>query len=141
MILLWGLLEDGTMRTVYDRLQHMNANFLFVNHAEIDKTTIEFNIAPSPKYFLRDNGEKIDLDGATSAYLRPYNFRDFAQFNNASDSSILEKNADIFHHLIHSWAENSGARILNKPSAEATNHSKLFQSRYILASGFLVPDS
>ncbi|MDP4236759.1 MAG: hypothetical protein Q8919_09955 [Bacteroidota bacterium] len=141
MILLWGLLEDGTMRSVHDRLVAMNADVYFVNHAEIDRSAIEFISSPQPSYCLSYRGNQTDFSEFRSAYLRPYNFRDYPQFGDEEESSDRARSADLFHHLIHSWAEHTDARIINKPSAEATNHSKLFQSIYISESGFLIPDS
>jgi glutathione synthase/RimK-type ligase-like ATP-grasp enzyme len=141
MIVLWGLLEDGTMKTVHDRLKEIHADVLFLNHAEIDKTEIQFESEPIPQYKINYQGKNYDLDDCTASYLRPYNFRDYPQFSQAENSSSIIKCADIFHHIIHSWAEHSSAIIINRPSAEATNHSKLFQSIQISASGFIVPDS
>src|SRR5262249_16103587 len=49
--------------------------------------------------------------------------------------------ADLVHHLLNDWAEHSPALIVNRPSAEATNHSKLRQALAIQAACFRVPES
>jgi len=141
MILLWGLLEDGTMNAVYDHLQRKGSDLLFLNHAEIDRSEISFESTPVLKYTLAYAGKQYDLKDFTSAYLRPYNFRDFLQFSNGKHAEAMIKRADIFHHVIHSWTEHTSAKVLNRPSAEATNHSKLFQSMHIVRAGFHVPES
>lgn len=49
--------------------------------------------------------------------------------------------AELVHHLIGAWAESTPGFVINRPSAEASNHSKLFQATHIRACGFSVPAS
>jgi glutathione synthase/RimK-type ligase-like ATP-grasp enzyme len=138
MILLWGLLEDDTMRSVHDSLLKRGAVPVFVNHAEIDKTHIGFTTHGAPAFMLDSDGRRINLGEVNAAYLRPYDFRDYEQYSGAGGQPL---EADLVHHLMNNWAEHTTAFVISRPSAEATNHSKLFQARRIRSSGFLVPDS
>jgi len=77
----------------------------------------------------------------SAAYLRPYDARDYDDGSEKPDTMQMIPHASLVHHLMNAWADSSSATIINKPSAEATNHSKLYQAISIRASGFLVPDS
>jgi glutathione synthase/RimK-type ligase-like ATP-grasp enzyme len=139
VILLWGLLEDPTFQSVYECLKRRGANVAFVNHAAIARSRVQVACGLEPAYRLSCDHD-YDLDAVSAAYLRPYNHRHYEEQNRAGDSPRLSR-ADLVNHLMSIWAENSDATIINRPSADATNHSKLNQARAIGASGFLVPDS
>lgn len=141
MILLWGLMEDSTFRSVYECLKQCNADVTFVNHASIRHTRIEFRSHPEPSYLLQCDDLTCALDNVSSAYLRPYDHKlyDGAAGTVAAPNSI--QSPDFVHHLLMNWAEHSPAMIVNRPSAEATNQSKPYQSTFIKASAFRVPDS
>jgi glutathione synthase/RimK-type ligase-like ATP-grasp enzyme len=57
----------------------------------------------------------------------------------SSDEERLR--ATVLHHLVGNWAETATGTVVNRPSSEATNHSKLFQALAIRACGFSFPDS
>jgi len=47
----------------------------------------------------------------------------------------------MFEDILWSWAEVAEARVLNRPSAMASNDSKPYQSRIIRDCGFSVPET
>jgi glutathione synthase/RimK-type ligase-like ATP-grasp enzyme len=140
-ILLWGLLQDGTMRSVYDHLQKLHAPVLHLNHVKMAQTSLQFFSNHSAHYLLEYEGGTFDLNEFSSAYLRPYNYRDYSEYENKADNDPIMRQANLFHHIITSWADSSASVVVNKPSAEASNNSKLYQALYIHHCGFLVPDS
>lgn len=140
-ILLWGLLEDGTMKSVYDHLLQMKAPVFFLNHAKIAHSKIFFNSNPSLHYRLRYDDKEYDLEEFPASYLRPYNFRDYLEFQNTTNNDEITREANLFHHALTSWAEATAGVTINKPSAETTNHSKLYQNIFIRNAGFEVPRS
>ena len=137
MILIWGLLEDATTRSVYDWLQRWGAPVVFVNHAAIDETAVRFASSPAPAYELQCEDLVVPLEAVRAAYLRPYDFRDYGRGTNRSP---MVRN-ELAHHLMNGWADHAPGRIINRPSAEATNHSKLHQAARIRECGFLTPAS
>ena len=141
MILLWGLLEDPTFRSVYDWLRELRANVAFVNHAAVGRTRIGLSSSPKLSYKLCCERHSYRLDTVSAAYLRPYDHRHYDEFAGLGGPQQSASHADIVHQLMHVWAEHADAVIINRPSAEATNHSKLNQARFLRACGFLVPDS
>jgi glutathione synthase/RimK-type ligase-like ATP-grasp enzyme len=140
MIFLWGLLEDDTFRSVHDWLTRWDANFAFVNHAAIGHSIARFHSSPQPAYELSCEGRSYPLGQVSAAYLRPYDHRDYDDGPADRGESQISR-ADLVHQFMSIWADNSEARIINRPSAAASNHSKLNQAISIRESGFLVPDS
>ena len=141
MIFIWGLLQDATTRSVYECLAERNAPIVFVNHADVAHTTIKFSSDKIDSYHLSCGELSLELTELTSAYLRPFDHRDYHDYVSPKSRSLAIGGPEIVHHLIGSWAEGTDAMVINRPSAEATNHSKLFQATLILASGFSVPAS
>jgi glutathione synthase/RimK-type ligase-like ATP-grasp enzyme len=139
VILLWGLLEDPCVRSVHDCLLRLHASVSLVNHAEIGRTRVRYSSEPSAKFRLSCGDVSLDLHDVSSAYLRPYDYRDYVGYRPASDGEVGQEG--LVHHLVAAWAEQSNGRIINRPSAEASNHSKLFQAMHLLESGFSVPAS
>jgi glutathione synthase/RimK-type ligase-like ATP-grasp enzyme len=138
VILLWGLLQDATTRSVYEWLARLNARVAFVNHADIARTRVRFTSDGADSYRLTCGNLSYELARMSAAYLRPYDHRDYVK---AGNKAPVVGRAELVHHLIGAWAESTAALVINRPSAEATNHSKLFQATHILASGFSVPAS
>jgi glutathione synthase/RimK-type ligase-like ATP-grasp enzyme len=141
MILLWGLLEDPTFQSVHDWLTRMSADVTFVNHAAIARTGIRMTSVPTAAYVLSYDDRSVRLDDITAAYLRPYEARDYTNASGELVSPGGPPQADVVHHLINAWADNCAATVINRPSAEGSNHSKLFQAVQIQKNGFAVPDS
>ena len=141
MILLWGLLEDPTFRSVHDWLRKLRADVAFVNHAAIGQTRIGFSSSPKLSYELCCERHSYRLDTVSAAYLRPYDHRHYDEFTARAEPQKSASRAGLVHQLMHVWAEHADAVIINRPSAEATNHSKLSQARFLRGCGFLVPDS
>jgi glutathione synthase/RimK-type ligase-like ATP-grasp enzyme len=141
VIFVWGLLQDPTTRSVYDCLARLGARIAFVNHADIARTRVRFTSDSADSYRLTCGDLSYELAEMSAAYLRPYDHRDYADYVKPGDEAPVVGSAELVHHLIGAWAESTAALVINRPSAEATNHSKLFQAMHILASGFSVPAS
>ncbi len=141
MILLWGLLEDDTFRSVHAWLARRDAPVIFANHAAVARSRVQFADRPRPHYRFSSDGQTYPLETLSAAYLRPYDARDYGDAANARAAPAGVWRATLVHHLLNDWAEHSPATIVNRPSAEATNHSKLRQALAIQAAGFRVPES
>jgi hypothetical protein len=123
---------------VTDWLTRWHADFAFINHAAIARTTTRFRSHPQPSYELTSEGSSYSLDNVKAAYLRPYDYRNYDE---CEEPRPRISRASLVHQFMNIWSEYSSALIINRPSAVATNHSKLAQAINIRASGFLVPDS
>ena len=138
MIFLWGLLQDDTFRSVHDCLLRRGVEIAFVNHALIGRTRVEFSGLPEPDYRLSCGKRVYELNSMSAAYLRPYDHRLYED-EKTSDRKVSPP--DVVHHLLMSWAEHTTVMTINRPSAEATNQSKLYQAMLICRAGLRVPAS
>lgn len=131
MILLWGLLEDPPMAAVYEQLRRRRAETVFVDYAALALTRLRLVAGACVSHHLTCGDTGCCLDDVSAAYLRPHDPRDYGE----------PRRASVLHSLMNDWAEGSDAVIINRPSGEITNHSKLWQAEQIRQSGFLVPPS
>lgn len=141
MILLWGLLEDPTFRSVYDCLERRNAKMTFVNHAAIDRSNLRLTTHPRMWYEFSTDEGPLDLAEVSAAYLRPYDYRDYREPIEPNEVPLLNQRAGMVHHIVGVWAESFKGTIINRPSGESSNFSKLHQATLIEAAGFRVPHS
>jgi glutathione synthase/RimK-type ligase-like ATP-grasp enzyme len=135
VVLLWGLLEDPTFRAVHDALQALGAQVALVDHAALDRTRVRLSDRDEREHTLSFDGQALPLSEIEAAYLRPYDLRHYEL------APPGNRRAALVHHLMADWAEQSAGTIVNRPSAEATNHSKLVQAPHARACGFATPAS
>ena len=76
-----------------------------------------------------------------AAYLRPYDSRRMRAVERAGATSPLRQHALSIEDGLLAWAEITPSLVLNCPSAMASNNSKPYQSRFIHAAGFRIPDT
>ncbi len=129
-ILLWGLESDPPLRAVRQHLVERGAHVAFVDHAAVGRTSVRLS---DGHFSLQAEGEELDLNEVGAAYLRPYDTRLYGTGTADAATGV--------HHLVYEWAEGSVATIVNRPSAEASNHSKLLQAPAIRGVGFATPES
>jgi hypothetical protein len=141
VIFIWGLLQDPATRAVHDLLQAAGAAVTFVNHAAIARTVALYASDDQDRYRLVCEDMGHDMGAMSAAYLRPYDHRHFADNAGPDGGTAGPSGAELVHHLIGAWAEDTAALVINRPSAEATNRSKLLQARLIHECGFFVPES
>jgi glutathione synthase/RimK-type ligase-like ATP-grasp enzyme len=134
-VLIWGLPEDPPTRAVHAWLVAHGAEVVLLDHAAVADTHADFGTCPDFVHRVSHNGRWWRLENFSAAYLRPYDARAFE----LAPAPLAR--ATLVHHLICDWAEYADTTIVNRPSAEATNHSKLRQAIEIRASGFLTPES
>ena len=138
-ILIWGLLEDPTLHSVFECLQSTEANVTFVNHAVIHGTRVQVAVDDRVRYDLSSESTFCQLDCVTAAYLRPYDVRHYELPATEAARNGVCADPQLTHQLMNTWAEYSSAKVINRPSAEGTNHSKLYQALRIGEGGFLTP--
>ena len=141
MILLWGILEDTPMQMVYSVLTGSGTPFFFLNHRDIADTKIILDYENGLTAKLFCNNKELDLSKVTAAYLRPYDFHDYDEFEGKKYNDPLVLQAAGVEQALWSWAESSDAVIVNKLSASASNQSKPYQLCLIQDAGFTIPDT
>jgi glutathione synthase/RimK-type ligase-like ATP-grasp enzyme len=134
-VLLWGLPDDPATRAVHWWLEALDAEVVLLDHADVGQTSAAFTTSPEFAHRVTNDDGSWKLEDFAAAYLRPYDPRDL------EPAPAALARARAVHHLISDWAQYSEATIVNRPSAEGTNHSKLRQTMQIRDCGFLTPDS
>ena len=88
---------------------------------------------------LRSGTAELELGAITAAYLRPY---DSARLPGLADATpeVAARVAGVNDAML-CWSELTSARVVNRPSAMASNQSKLHQLALIYAQGFRVPET
>jgi len=142
MILLWGLMADSPMAMVRAELEKAGAEFFFLDHRQIFNTSIEYVYdgvnKPVCKITTVD-GAVINLSDVNVAYVRPYNFRDYAEMENADTYGPLAEKAAGFETQLMSYLNASDIMVINKTGPSATNNSKPYQLSVIREAGFNIP--
>lgn len=133
-VLLWGLLGDPTFRAVYEALLERGVPVALLDHAAVGRMRVWDSTAEGGRLVSCD-GQTLPLNEMNAAYLRPYDRRHYELAPEQARRSAL------VHQLMADWAEHSSATIVNRPSAEATNHCKLMQASLARACGFATPES
>jgi hypothetical protein len=138
-VLLWGLIRDVPMAKVLAQLQRLGASIQFLDQRFVLETALELEVGELTRQHLRVGGEKFDLDAVGAAYLRPYDSTRQPFLQALDLSSAEHEHARAVDQGLNAWADRTGAYVLNRPSAAASNGSKPYQARIIAAAGFSIP--
>jgi hypothetical protein len=141
MILLWGLPDDGPMRVVYATLRSRSAPVWLLDQHEVENTALDLLIGAKVSGAMRCNAHEIALEAITAVYARPYDVRRLPLVEQAGPASGLWQHALALDDGLQAWVESTRARVINRPSAMASNGSKPYQAALINAAGIDVPDT
>lgn len=133
MIVLHGLRTDTPLDDVRRVLAARGTPYLFVDQAACADAVVE---RAGDRLLLVVGGREVPVEEVRGIYLRPYDLGD------AVDEAERARLARLAVDL-REWAESapSWVRVVNRPSAGLSNHSKPRQSRVIDAVGFAVPET
>jgi hypothetical protein len=141
MILLWGLREDTPLADVHSELIRLGKPVGFVNQRMILQSEIHLSVEETSEGRVRVGDQSIDLGCVTAAYLRPYDSWRIDPVARAGQDSPEYWHALSFDDTLWLWAELTSARVVNRPSAMASNNSKPYQAVQIRSHGFEVPET
>lgn len=135
MILLWGIDEDPPLHAVRKLLELRGLAHVFIDQRP-----------PTPPHAFgfgrRLSGRigTLDLSQISAAYVRPVDAASLQEYG-ADESGPAIAIAREFAATLTTWLELAPILVVNRFSVQASNTSKLFQARTILAHGFSVPAS
>jgi len=141
MILIWGLAADTPLAAVRACLERRKSEFVFLDqqadgHAEIN-LTVDDNVRGT----LISNDFALNLDDVSAVYLRPCDLQKVSVGEKADLSNPYLQRVIAFQEAMVCWTEMTGALVVNRPSAMASNNSKPFQSSLIKLAGMDVPET
>jgi hypothetical protein len=139
MILLWGIIGDGPLASIYREIERQKLPVFFLDQQAVLETELELCVERGVKGILRTRSHMVKLEEITSAYIRPYDSRRLGIVKqHQKDSSVLYHALGLEDGLV-SWCEVTPAFVINRPSAMASNNSKPYQAMLIRSLGINVP--
>lgn len=139
MILLWGVLNDSPTAAVLTAIERRGYPVFFLGQDDVLESEIILLVDHSVRGLLRRGTGQVDLEKITGAYLRPYESSRLPAVAKAPPAGAAR--AAAFNEALLCWSELSLARMVNRPSAMASNQSKPYQLALIHAQGFAVPET
>ena len=137
MILVWGLSDDSPTAAVIAALERSGNFVFFLDQHEVLNTGLDLWINEGVHGVMRSRTGDIDLDQIGGVYLRPYASSRLPGIAGAPPAAIAR--ASAFDDGMLCWSELTSARVVNRPSAMASNFSKPYQLSLIRAAGFATP--
>lgn len=133
MIVLHGLRTDAPLEDVRTVLASRGTDHVFLDQADRPDARVERR---RHHLALVVGGREVSVDDVRGVYLRPYDLGDVVD---AAEHRRLGRLA----FDLREWAEAAPphVRVVNRPSAGLSNHSKPRQSLAIAAAGLGVPET
>jgi glutathione synthase/RimK-type ligase-like ATP-grasp enzyme len=120
-------------------LERGGQSVLFVDQNDALGMELDLSVGTQVSGVLRLPRGFTNLENITGAYLRPYDSSRLPAIAHASPE-VRARVAALDEALL-CWSEVTPVRVVNRPSAMASNHSKPYQSALIHAWGFDVPET
>jgi hypothetical protein len=139
MILVWGIPKDSPVAAVTAALVRLGQPVLFFDQHDALAAKMDLCVDSEVSGVLRLPQGDFDLAKITGAYLRPYETSRLPTVAEASPA--LRARVAALDEALLCWAQITPARVVNRPAAMASNHSKPYQSLLIQAQGFDVPET
>jgi glutathione synthase/RimK-type ligase-like ATP-grasp enzyme len=139
MILVWSVPRDSAAAAVAAALERLGGDARFFDQNDALEAGLELSVDSSVTGRLQLPDGDIRLDQISAAYIRPYESSRLQTIASAPDHARTRVAA--LDDALLGWSEITPARVVNRPSAMASNQSKPYQSSIIHAQGFDVPES
>lgn len=141
LVLLWGLGSEHPMAAVREELVRLGVPVLILDQREVLDIEVRLSVGRELTGGIRLRGEWVDLTSVSAAYLRPYDLRLLPALAREGRNSGAWRHALAVEHAMASWSDITGALVVNRPRAMATNGSKPYQLEQIRKLGFSVPET
>jgi glutathione synthase/RimK-type ligase-like ATP-grasp enzyme len=139
MIVLWGLPGDEPLEAVLAAMRKRGSNFVLLDQRRVLHQRVELELGAELHGSVWDGGQCIELAAVSALYARVYDvtqIRHVAQADEETVARVREQESALW-----TWANETPARVVNRPSAMASNSSKPYQAALIEAQGFRVPQT
>jgi transaldolase len=143
VILLWGLPTDAPLAAVHQSLRHYGADVQLLDQRLAADSTVSLSAdcgRISGEVTGNRSGERVNLDDARAAYLRPVETDRALPAHYAHDVAARERAIQADQAMVI-WADLCHELVVNPPAAMAVNSSKPYQLGKVAGYGFAVPDT
>ena len=146
MILVAGIGSERPLALVAEALGASGADHRVLDQRRASAASLTLDIADADaggaiRGTLLIDGESIPLDAIRAIYLRLMDDAVLPDVARSPLDSTERIRSRRLHELLHCFADIAPGRVLNRPSASASNHSKPFQAQAIRAAGFDIPET
>jgi RimK-like ATP-grasp domain len=142
VILLCGIPSERALVLVADALEELGAPFVVLNQRQFGDCGLWPElIAGQVSGLIRVGRRTLPLAEVSATYLRVMDFRALPELRAAPPRSRLWAHCRALHESLDLWAELTEARVVNRPSAQASNASKPYQAQLIAGAGFRTPET
>jgi glutathione synthase/RimK-type ligase-like ATP-grasp enzyme len=137
--MLWGLSGDPPFDSV--RRELVSRAVPHVVFDQRDAWRVRFDLKPDGMAGrLVLDGQAVDVDDVSAIFVRPYDILQVIDLSaETSAANEIQCRAVALSQQLFAWADIADARVVNRPSAMASNCSKPYQAELIRRSGFAIP--
>jgi ribosomal protein S6-L-glutamate ligase RimK-like protein len=139
VIVLWGLMEDGPLAAVAERLTAEGLPWLFVDQRETLECSLRVALDQNIDGELVTPGGAHRISSIAALYWRPYDFEQVLGFEPAHRGGEAWRQAAAFEDSMTLLAQHAQATVVNRPSSIRSNNSKPHQLAILRRAGFSIP--
>jgi glutathione synthase/RimK-type ligase-like ATP-grasp enzyme len=139
VILLWGSLGDDPLQAVRAELDRRRESVVLLDQRHVLEQRVVLTIGTSMQGTIWSRNLEVNLDQVDAVYARVYDARQLPQVvESGQDAWVRVQEVEA---AIWSWADETPACVVNRPTAMASNGSKPYQTAMIEACGFRIPET
>jgi glutathione synthase/RimK-type ligase-like ATP-grasp enzyme len=139
VILLWGAPGDDPLEAVCHELERRRMEVTLLDQREVLDQRVELTIGASMGGAVWSGARRFAFDEVSALYTRVYDARQMKHVAEAGPEAWLR--VQEVETAIWSWADETSARVINRPTAMASNGSKPYQAAMIERCGFRIPET
>jgi hypothetical protein len=146
VILVAGIPDEGPVARVIEALEASGAEHRVFDQRQVAAAGLTLDIADdrgggAVRGRLRLDGETIALEALRGCYVRLMDDQLLPGIAGLPPDAPLRLHARRLHELLLRYADIAPCRVLNRPSAMASNMSKPYQAQVIRAVGLGIPET
>jgi glutathione synthase/RimK-type ligase-like ATP-grasp enzyme len=138
--MLWGLSGDPPFDAVRRELARREVPHVVLDQRDMRQVRFDLTTTEGIAGRLALDDQVVAIDEVSAIFARPYDIRHvFREFSDARSAAETQRRAVALGHQLFAWADIADARVINRPSAIASNGSKPYQAELIRRGGFEIP--
>jgi glutathione synthase/RimK-type ligase-like ATP-grasp enzyme len=137
--MLWGLSGDTPFDSVRRELTRRDVPHVVLDQRNVQQVQFDLSTENGATGRLAADGQVVELDEIGAIFVRPYAIREVPASSATPSDVEAQRTALALEQRLCAWTEIVDARVINRPSAMASNCSKPYQAELIRQSGFEIP--